>query len=214
MTPRTRYTTYGLAALLVTVPLMAQNTNRFTFNAGAGFTEPVRHSDGRLDLGFNAGAGAGINFVPAFGIQADFGYSQLGLSSRALNAAGVPGGETRIYSVTLNPIVHLNPRGRFDTYLLGGGGYYRRTIELTQPTVAVVTAFDPFLGVFFPAAVPTNVVLGSFTQNKGGLNAGGGISVRLRGDSNAKFFAETRYHYLFTTPVRTTILPVTFGFRW
>lgn len=214
MTLSRTLSTYGFATLFVAMPLMAQNTNRFTFNAGAGFTEPVRHSDGRLDLGFNAGAGAGFNFAPAFGIQADFNYSQLGLSSRALNAAGVPGGETRIYSVTLNPIVHLNPRGRFDTYLLGGGGYYRRTIELTQPTVAVVTAFDPFLGVFFPAAVPTNVVLGSFTQNKGGLNAGGGIAVRLRGDSNARFFAETRYHYLFTTPVRTTILPVTFGFRW
>jgi hypothetical protein len=62
--------------------------------------------------------------------------------------------------------------------------------------------------------VATNFVLGSFTQNKGGLNIGGGISRRIRGESSASFFAEARYHYLFTTPVRTTVLPVTFGFRW
>ena len=29
-----------------------------------------------------------------------------------------------------------------------------------------------------------------------------------------RIFAEARYHYLYTTPVRTTILPVTFGFSW
>jgi hypothetical protein len=109
--------------------------------------------------------------------------------------------------------VRLNPRGRFDMYFLGGGGYYRRTVEFTEPTLAVVTVFDPFYGVFFPAAIPANNVLGSFTQNKGGLNIGGGFTVRLGEDTNVKLFAETRYHYLFTNQ-RTTIVPVTFGFRW
>ena len=47
-----------------------------------------------------------------------------------------------------------------------------------------------------------------------GLNIGGGVSMRLRGDSNVKFFAEARYHYIFTNPIRTTVLPVTFGLRW
>ena len=114
----------------------------------------------------------------------------------------------------MNPIIHFNPRGRFDAYAIGGGGYYRRTVEFTEPSVATITAFDPFFGVFFPAAIPTNTVLGSFTQNKGGLNIGGGVSMRLRGDSNAKFFAEARYHYIFTSPIRTAVLPVTFGLRW
>jgi hypothetical protein len=77
-----------------------------------------------------------------------------------------------------------------------------------------VTGFDPFFGVFFPAAVPSNTVLGSFTQDKGGWNVGAGVSVRVKADSNAKFYAESRYHYIYTTPVRTSMLPVTFGFRW
>ena len=83
-----------------------------------------------------------------------------------------------------------------------------------DPNIATTTLFDPFFGVFFPAAVPANAVLGSFTQNKGGLNIGAGVSVRVKGDSNTKFFAETRYHYMFTTPQATTVLPVTFGLRW
>jgi hypothetical protein len=36
---------------------------------------------------------------------------------------------------------------------------------------------------------------------------------RVKADSNAKFFAESRYHYVFTSPIRTTVWPVTFGFR-
>jgi opacity protein-like surface antigen len=181
---------------------------------GGGFTEPVKHSASRLDTGFNFTLGGGLNFTPHFGILGEFGYNQLGVTSAVLQREGVPDGQGRIYSLTLNPIVHFNPRGRFDAYIVGGGGYYRRTVEFTEPSLIAVMAFDPFFGVLFPATIPANTVLGSFTQNKGGLNIGGGISVRVRGDSNAKFFAESRYHYIFTSPVGMGLLPVTFGFRW
>ncbi len=215
MIRKTLYTSVCfVGALLLTGSAAAQGTNKWNFHIGAGFTEPVRYSGDRLNRGFNANVGAGVNFVPEFGMVGEFGFNNLGLSRGALDAAGVPDGSSRIYSLTLNPIVRFNPRGRFDAYLMGGGGYYRRTIEFTAPTVTTVTAFDPYWGVFFPAAVPADVVLGSFSQNKGGWNVGGGISVRLSGDSETKFFAESRYHYLYTTPVRTTILPVTFGLRW
>jgi opacity protein-like surface antigen len=202
-----------LMGLLVVGPANAQNTNKFTFNIGGGFTEPVRDF-GRLDTGFNITAGAGVNFAPNFGLIAEFGFNHLDLTRRALAAAGAPDGSSRIYSVTLNPIVHLNPHGRVDAYVVGGGGYYRRTVEFTAPTIATVTFFDPFIGVFYPGGVPSNTVLGSFTQNKGGLNIGAGLSFRISADGNAKLFAESRYHYIYTSPQRTTILPVTFGFRW
>ena len=41
-----------MAGLLLAGSSSAQNTNKFTFNIGAGFTEPVRNY-GRLDTGFN-----------------------------------------------------------------------------------------------------------------------------------------------------------------
>src|SRR5690349_13271040 len=204
---------FSVAGLLLAGACFAQNTNKFAFSVGGEFTEPVNHSDGRFDPGFHFGAGAGYNFHPNFGINTEFGFNHLGVSSRILNSVGAPDGSGRIYSLTINPIVHFNPKGRFDAYVTGGGGYYRRTVEFTEPSVQTVTAFDPFFG-FYPVNVGTNLVLGSFSQNKGGLNIGGGVSMRVRGDSNAKFFAEARYHYIYTSPVRTAILPVTFGFRW
>jgi hypothetical protein len=203
-----------LAGLLLAIPCFAQTNNRFIFKVGGGFTEPVGPAARRFDTGFNITAGGGVNLSSWLGGIAEFGFIGNGLSQGSLDEAGVPDGSMRIYSVTLNPIIRFNPHGRFDMYLIGGGGYYRRTIEFTEPSVSVVTAFDPFWGVFFPAAIPTNVVLGSFTQNKGGVNGGAGFSIRLRGDSNAKLFAETRYHYIFTNPTGTSVLPVTFGFQW
>ncbi len=204
------------AGLLFSVPAAAQNAapNRFAFDIGGGFSTPVYHTDGRTDMGFNVKAGAGINFTRHVGILGEFGFDRLGLSPRILNNAGFPGGNMHIFSVTANPIVHFNPTGRVDPYVIGGGGFYRRTVEFTQPTVANVTLFDPFLGVFFNTPVAANAVAASFTQNKGGLNIGGGLGFRVKQDSNFKIFAEARYHYIFTTPVRTTVLPVTFGFRW
>jgi opacity protein-like surface antigen len=202
-----------VAAFMLGGACFAQNTSKLAFSVGGGFSEPVKQSDGRFDTGFNIGAGAGYNFHPNFGVMLDFGFNHLGVSSNTLTAVGAPDGAGRIYSLTLNPIVHFNPKGRFDAYLTGGGGYYRRTVEFTQPGVETITAFDPFYG-YYPANIGTNIVLGSFTQNKGGLDIGGGVSMRVRGDSNAKFFAEARYHYIFTAPIRTTVLPVTFGFRW
>jgi hypothetical protein len=205
----------GLTGLTLTQPSAAQVRDRFTFHVGAGFTQPVKYTDGRLKVGFNALAGGGVNLTENFGLVAEFGFNDMGLTRGALDdAGGIPDGSARIYSITLNPKIRFHPHRRFEIYAVGGGGYYRRTVEFTEPTIEVVTAFDPFYGVFFPAAVPADMVLGSFSQNKGGVNIGGGFAISLGEDSNAKFFGETRYHYLYTTPVRTTILPVTFGFRW
>ena len=109
--------------------------------------------------------------------------------------------------------MHLNPRGHVDFYLIGGPGIYRRTVEFTQPTVATVTAFDPFFGYFFPVNVPANQVIGSFSTTKFGMNGGGGLSFRV-GHGNAKLFAEARYIKMYTKGTSTSLLPVTFGFRF
>lgn len=202
----------ALVTAALTSPVFAQSL--LTFSIGGGPTVPAKYSSRRFDTGYNLTAGLGIHPVRAFGIMAEFGFNNMGITRSALDRVGVPGGSGRIYSVTLNPMVHLNPRGRFDVYLTGGGGYYRRTIEFTEPSSAIATGFDPFYGIFFPVEVPTTNVLGSYSQNKAGINGGAGIAIRLGQDSRSTIFAESRYHYIYTTPVRTAMIPVTFGFRW
>jgi hypothetical protein len=136
----------------------------------------------------------------------------MGINSTTLNNFGAPGGDMHIFSATLDPIVHLNPHGHIDVYLIGGGGIYHRTQEFTAPTVSTVTAFDPFFGFFFPVAVPTTAILSSYTINKPGLNAGAGIAIGTKW--HGKFFAEARYHRIFMGNFHTDYIPVSFGFRW
>src|SRR5258706_15825965 len=81
-------------------------------------------------------------------------------------------------------------------YLIGGPGVYHRHVEFTQPTVATFTAFDPFFGFFFPVAGPTQQVLLDFSTTKLGVNGGGGVTFKV--GERAKFYAEARYHQMYT----------------
>jgi len=199
-------------ALLSMCTLNAQEVSPFAFNVGAGFTQPVGNTGRHLDMGFNVDAGAGFNFSPHVGALVQVNFNQLGINSGILNNIGVPGGDVRLWSATLNPIVHLHPRGPMDVYLIGGGGLYQRTQEFTQPSVETFVGFDQFFG-FYQAAVPATTVLSSYTVNKPGVNGGMGFAFGNRW--HGKFYAEARYHRMFLGNDRhTDIVPVTFGFRW
>src|SRR5215510_2868309 len=175
----------GLAGVLGTYSLIAQEGPSVAFNIGGGFTQPVGNTSRRLDTGWNVQGGIGVNFISHLGAMVQFNYNQMGINSTTLNRFGVPGGDVRMWSLTLNPIVHLNPKGPVDWYFIGGGGLYSRTQEFTEPSVAVVTGFDPFFG-FFPVAVPTTNVLATYTVMKPGVNVGGGLAFGTRW--KAKFY--------------------------
>ena len=196
---------------LGSLPVCAQ-FSRFTGFVGAGVTAPVNPIASRLNLGWNASGGAGINFNHHFGVMLDFTFNEMGINSTSLLQAQAPGGSVRTWGFTLDPIVHVTQEGPVDVYVTGGGGIYKRTVEYTQPAIGTTTVFDPWFG-FYPAAFTTNEVIGSFGQYKGGINGGAGVSVHLR-NTKAKLFAEARYHHIFTRNVPTDIIPVTFGVRW
>ena len=199
--------------LLMTGTLCAQETSRFSFNAGAGFTQPVGNTGRRLDTGWNIQGGAGYNFSPYVGAMLQLDYNSFGINSRTLNNIGFPGGDVRVFSATLNPIVHVAPKSRADVYFIGGGGLYHRNQEFTAPSVTTLTGFDPFFGAFFPVNVPTTQILSSYSVNKPGVN--GGMGIAFGSKWHGKFFAEARYHRIFMGNDRhTDYVPVTFGFRW
>ncbi len=211
-----RKVTIGLLAFGFGVfPMAAQETQNsfFTAAVGAGFTTPTYHTGTALDTGWNFQAQAGINLFRAhLGLVGEFMYTDMGINSATLNALEFPGGSTKIWAFTGDPVIRFNPNGKVDFYLIGGPGIYHRHVEFTQPTIATFTGFDPFFGVFYPIAVPANQVLLSYDANKLGVNGGGGFNFHL-GSGHAKFFAEARYHQMFTNRP-TSFLPVTFGFRW
>jgi hypothetical protein len=204
--------TFTCFGLLLAGLVSGQEVQRFSFEVGGGFTQPVGETGRHLDEGWNIRGGAGFNFSQYVGAMVQLDYNRFGINGTTLNSAGFPGGDVNVFSATLDPIVHLTPRGHFDVYLIGGGGLYRRTQEFTQPGVTSVTGFDPFFG-FFQAAVPTTEIVSSYTVNKPGVNGGAGIAfgTKWRG----KFFAEARYNRIFMgNNAHTDYLPVSFGFRW
>lgn len=186
---------------------------RFAFNLGAGFTTPTEDVGDRLDRGWNVGAGAGVNFHPNFALMLDFTYNSFNINGSTLNAVGFPDGDVQMWSLSLNPVVHTNPRGPVDVYFTGGGGLYRWEQNFTAPSTATFTGFDPYLGVFYPVAVPTETVLSSYSVLKPGFNGGMGLAFGTRWD--AEFYTEARFHRMFLGNDRyADTIPVTFGIRF
>jgi len=185
----------------------------FAGKAGGGYTQPVGGINSRIHGGVNVNAGAGANLGPYLSLMAEYTYMNNNLSDRFRRDNEIPGGSVRVHAVTLSPVVRFGGDRAVSPYITGGYGWYRRTVELTRPTTATVSIFDPFWGVFYPAQVSANEILSSYTVNKGGWNAGAGMDFKF-GDSRAKLFAEARYHYIPTRPVATELLPITVGIRW
>jgi len=205
---------FWAACCLSMLPLQAQ-FSRVTGFAGAGVSVPVQNIGSRLDTGWSMSAGIGPKLGDRYGVLLDFMFSDTGVNRTTLDAVPAPDGTARTFGFTIDPVVHLNANreGSFDLYLTGGGGVYHRTVEFTQPVLVPFTVFDPFFGLIYPATGVANQVIASRTNVKGGLDIGGGVSWRLR-QSKASLFAEARYHYIYTAPTATTLLPITFGIRW
>jgi len=186
--------------------LQAQEVPPFTFNAGAGFTSPIGTFGRYNDLGWNVQGGAGFNFNSWSSLMVDVGYNSLGINSTTLFNIGAPGGTSQIWSFTLDPVVHLTGRRRFDVYVTGGGGDYRLESQFTTP----VGGFD--VGPFGGFPVFGNQVLASYSVNKPGFDAG--LGVNLGSKWRAKFYAEARYNRIYTGNGATDYIPVTFGVRF
>jgi hypothetical protein len=194
-------------ALFCVGTLSAQEVSHFSFELGAGFTQSVGNTGRYLNDGWNLQGGAGFNFSPYIGVMGELGYNSLGFNGTTLNTLGYPGGNVNIFSATVDPIVHLTPRSRFDLYAIGGGGLYHWSEQFSKPA-GLVTTFD---SGSFPIVIPS--VGNDYSVNKPGWNAGMGVAFGTKW--HGKLFAEARYvHVFLNNGERGDYVPVTFGLRW
>lgn len=200
------------AGFLAAGGAIAQENHHVTFDFGAGFTTPVERSGQFLDTGWNVEGGVGANINPWFGVKLQLGYNSMGINSTTLSGVGAPGGGVHIFSATVDPIIHLNPKGHVDFYVFGGGGVYHHNQDFTAPGVGTFTGCSPFYGCY-PVAVPTTYLLASNTIVKPGIEAGAGVAIGTR--FHGKLFAEARWDRIFlTSGIHEDYLPVSFGFRY
>lgn len=164
---------------------------------------------------YNFVAGGGVNPAPHVKVNAEFMFHGLPVQQSIAQQSGFSEVKGRLYALTGNLLVGTG--GAKSVYLIGGLGWYRRTLEAKQTVLVAGTTCVPAWAWWnIPCAngfVSTDITVGSRTSSAAGFNVGGGFAVRL-GDTSANFYSEIRYHHAFTRGVETTVLPLTFGIRW
>lgn len=211
--------------------------SHIAIEAGVGFTIPVgsdthwsqtQLNQGYLSpsesTGYNVNVGGGWNFTKHVGALLEFSFQHMGMPGDYLNAletasgisSGGLGGNINTWSLTIDPIIYLPFSHKSGAYVTGGGGFYRKVTNFTEP----VEGCD-YYG--FCSSSPETVA--HFSSNQGGANFGIGLYRKLMGeDSSAKFFAEVRYVWV-NSPEPTAsnsyqgegtegLIPISFGIRF
>jgi Outer membrane protein beta-barrel domain len=215
-----RSSTFKMVAALAAVTFVSSglhaqtfSEHKWNFNVGAGVTPALGTTGDRMNTGWHYTLGGGYSFNTREALMLEFSQTEMGVSNSVLNNLNVPDGNARIYSVTLDPVYRFWAGAHVGAYGIAGVGYYRRTVEFTQPTTAIVPVFSPWFGYIGPVAIPANEVIGSFSSNAVGLNVGLGFTIG-NPEGGPKFYTEVRYHWVNTRNSPTDILPITLGIRW
>jgi len=193
----------SLAVVPAAAPALAQpgyfgsEPWRPTGSFGVGVSAPVNPLANRLNTGWNIAGGIGVtrNY---FGVTADAMFNDFGINSRTLAQVGARSGSQKFWAVTVDPTLHVNDRGPLDFYVIGGGGLYGRYTRYRASS----------------AARPGYDLVSSEQILRPGVNLGAGFAFSLSEYSNIKFFAEARYHRMFTPGADASFIPVTVGIRF
>lgn len=199
--------------------------HHLTFEAGGGFNAPQSDSSRYITWGGQFGVGAGYQLTDHVAMMVDYQYIDDKLPGALIAETGATGGNAHIWSFTLNPMIDLMPKRSNDLYVTGGGGFYRKVTNFTDPQQT------QYCDYFYCYPGYTNAVVGHFSSNQGGWTIGGGYQHRLGGamnDGRMKLFAEVKYLDVLTPASTiapnglgtaavgsdTKLIPVTFGVRW
>jgi opacity protein-like surface antigen len=206
--------------LVAVAPAAAQDDKPVGFNFGFGWTFPQTEFKESFDAGWNGTIGATYNINEHFGVLAEYIYTRMGGPERTIRVT-----ETPIAAVATNGLIESNHQmhvGSFNlvyreqsderpigVYVLGGAGIYHRTVQLTSPSVGYTTYCDPYWYVCYPAAVSVDTIIGDRSSNDFGMDFGAGVTF----GREAKFFIESRYHYVWGPTISPTAsqLPSTTG---
>lgn len=217
-TVRFRYLTRAAVGILLLLGCAGaaaaqESYQKITVNGGFGVTPLAGQITDRLNTGWHFTVGAGYRFTQHFDMGLRYSFNSLGVKNTLLAEAAVPSGNANVWSITADPRLRFLTDRSISPYVVGDVGYFRRTINFTQPTLQSVLLFDPFLGFFFPTLVPVDVLLGSIVR--GGVGGGAGIGFDIKfGSSRLRLFTEARYEYGSTSTIPTRMVPVTLGIRW
>jgi hypothetical protein len=221
----------------------SDGSSKYTFLVGGGFTLPVGGSHNYLATSYNIQAAAARNFNKTYGVQVEFDWANFGFQTSTLNnllaiynstcsgGCGLTqlGGNSHVWSFTVDPIMNFYTSDTWGAYVIGGGGFYHKTANFTIPSIGQYC--DPFYGCFTYQA---NQTIDKYTSNAVGVNGGVGATYKFSRFASTRFYVEARYHYTFNSAKqfsygdangngfnvfpqnsrKTGYIPVTFGVRF
>lgn len=224
----------------------ADGSAKYSFFAGGGFGLPTGGTHNYLTTGWGLQFGGGRNFNKKFGVALQFDYDHFGFQTNTLNNLldiynslgaedqnGNPlsqlGGNSHIWSFTIDPRYTFYDGDTTGAYVVGGFGFYHKTATFTIPAIGEYC--DPFYGCYQYQA---NQPIDSYTSNAPGINGGFGMTYKFSRFASARFYAEARYVYLFNqsrpfsegsttstyfnvfpqNSAKTSYIPVKFGIRF
>jgi hypothetical protein len=196
--------------------------SRMALEFGGGFNAPSgSDQQNYITWGGQFVVGGGYRFNRHLAALLEYQFIDDKLPGRLIGETGANGGDAHIWSLTVAPVVDLFPKSTNDLYVTGGGGFYRKVTNFTDPT--------EYCEFYYCGT--ENEVIGHFSSNQGGWNIGGGFTHRMGGvygDGRMKLFAEVRYLDVLTPAVTTEpnglgqtsvaadtkLIPVTLGLRF
>ena len=214
------------AALAAGPGFAAPPEKKITWNVGGGADFPLSEAGKKLDTGGNFGLGITYNVTDIFGIQFEPMYNYFNAKKTAVTNIVELGANLQVWQFDFNLVLRTKPNKKVGAYIIFGGGFYNVKGEITAATLQEGgTVCDPFWGICYPVAVPVETILGSRSVTKGGIDVGGGMTIKV--GEHSLFYVETRYHYVWlgnlgasATPyssgntVNLQYLPLTLGFRF
>lgn len=219
-------------------PSYQSSWSHFAFDAGGGFTAPIGNDTHPYEApgyninetwGYNINLGGGWNFTKHFGALLEYQFDKQKIPGATLstiwaeaNAGGAGltyplGGNVNTWSLTIDPVYYVPVTHRSGIFVTGGGGFYRKVANFTEPELEEECYYICGYGY-------ANATAAHSSSNQGGVNGGFGLYWKAFGeDSNAKFYAEARYVWV-DSPVASNsdpfgggtegLIPVTVGIRF
>lgn len=189
----------------------ADGSNKWAFEAAAGFTQPLGNTYHYLTPSYTFSVGGGRNFSKNFGVLLEYDYDRFGFNRRTLGnqqtlyntilnyygQGGVSGldGNTHIHSVSVNPTFSVASGGSMGAYFSVGAGFYHKVADFTVPSTGIYC--DPYYGVCYQYAA--NQIIDHYFSNAPGFNAAFGVTYKMGRWTGAKLFAEAKYVYIVTS---------------
>jgi hypothetical protein len=192
---------------------------RLNFNIGGGLSVPLNPTARYTGVNGNGTSGLGANFDSHNSVEGDFLWVGLPPNRSLAHPIFTPDVNINLFALTGQYRFHVDSiaDSPFGFYVLAGGGWYYRYSDIGRRfSVPPLTRCQPIYnwwGLACGADGYVSTVNSSNGSSAGGANGGVGFTIRI-GDSQWKFFAESRYHYVWSSYVRTTFVPISFGFRY